>query len=429
MNSRKKVLVNAYALSPTKGSEFSVGWNTVNLLAEKFTVYVLYGTSGNQMGDTIEIENLNAKNFSENIKFIKVHPNFLARNFNKLNSIGLWIFFSPALYFYQLDVYNLSKKLHKSIQFDIVHQLNPIGFREPGFLWLLDIPFVWGPVCGTYILPESLINWNDWKLALNLSLRNIIKWIYLKFSMRIKKAVERSDVIITVTKDDSNNFLKYFNRKTHILSENFIQNVTLNETIYEEKTIFKFVWIGRIDSRKNLILLLDSLIKLKEYKYNWSLDVVGDGILRNKMEKYVFLNGLDSKITFKGHLSRIKVNDILAQADLHVMTSLYEATSTVLFEAYQNAIPTISLNHCGMADVICEKCGFLVSIDVKNYDYLVLNFSSQLKNIMDNPEILMSKRSHLPNCLEKYTASSRILDFEKYYDEATINFNQKKPER
>ena len=32
----------------------------------------------------------------------------------------------------------------------MLHQLNMIGFREPGYLWKLsketDIPFVWGPV-------------------------------------------------------------------------------------------------------------------------------------------------------------------------------------------------------------------------------------------------------------------------------------------
>lgn len=423
MTSRKKILINAYAISPTKGSEFSVGWNTINLLAHKYSVYVLYGTSGESMGDTAEIDNLSQNEFNENIKFIKVYPNCLARVLNNLNNLGFWLFFSPAFYFYQLDVLHVAKKLHKEVNFDIIHQLNPIGFREPGFLWQLDVPFIWGPVCGTYILPSKLIFWKDLKLALDLTFRNMVKKTYLKFSLRIKEAVKRADVIIVVTKEDSNNFLKYFKRDTYNLTENFVENNLIKTPITDKDDTLKLVWVGRIDRRKNLGLLLDVLSKLKEY--NWHLDIIGDGQLRNKMKTKSLFLGLDYKINFRGYLPRNEVKEILQKSDLHVITSLYEATSTVLFEAYQNGIPTISLNHCGMADVICEKCGFLVSVEVENYEDLVGKFMIELKKIMTNRVILDFKSGSVATCLDKYSASQRLNDLETYYEEAIINFNQK----
>ena len=423
MTQRKKILVNAYAISPTKGSEYSIGWTTINLLAQKYDVYVLYGASGNNMGDTAEIENLDINGYHQHIKFIKVKANFFARNINKLNvHLGLGFFFSPAFYFYQLDVYSLAKKLHEKHQFDIIHQLNPIGFREPGFLWLLNAPFVWGPISGTYILPRALINWNERKSTINILVRNTVKWIYLKFSNRIKRAVSRANVIITSTHNDSKNLLKYFNKHAHVLPEHFI-NQYLKEIPILHSENLKLVWIGSIDARKNLGLLLDVLNGLKEL--NWTLDIIGEGVLRSKMEEKVLNNNLESKIFFRGQISRLQVMDILQNSNLHVMTTLSDATTSVLFEAFANQVPTISLNHCGMSDIICDKCGFLVPIDVKNYDNLVLRFRNELKEIIVNPVTIVSKRNNLFSCVDKYTSTNRIIDIETYYEEAIRNFNQK----
>ncbi|NBA87087.1 glycosyltransferase [Emticicia sp. CRIBPO] len=422
MEHRKKILVNIYALSPTKGSEYAIGWNAVNVLAEKYLVYVLYGASGNDMGDTSEIEEISKNGYNENIKFIKVNPGFWARNINKLNILGFWIFFSPAFYFYQWDVYRIAKKLQKENHFDIIHQLNPTGFREPGFLWKIDAPFVWGSISGTYILPTNLINWKNKKSALSILFRNFVKWAYLNFSMRIKKAAQRADVIISVTKTDSDNILKYFRKKSYILPETFVKSnlIKVNPKDYSKLNL---IWIGSIDARKNLTLLLDALSGLNQY--NWSLNVVGDGALRNKMEENAVFNKLDSKISFIGQVPRSQVKDLLQSADLHISTSLSEGTPTVLWEAFESGVPTISLDHCGMANVICDKCGFLVALDVKNYDDLVLRFREKLKLILEEPRILDEKRNHFSVCLNKYTASSRIQDIEKYYNEAIVNFNQK----
>ncbi len=423
MTQRKKILLNAYAISPNKGSEFSIGWTTVNLLSQKYAVYVLYGTSGNTMGDTKEIEQLDKNGYNENIKFIKVNPGFFARNLNWFNTnLKLGFFFSFALYFYQLEVYKTAKKLNKEIKFDIVHQLNPIGFREPGFLWKLNLPFVLGPISGTYILPKALINWSVRKNAINIVIRNFVKWFYLSYSSRIKKAVRKSDVVITATSADAENITKYYQKRAYVLPEHFV-NTELVEIPYNYEKTLKLIWIGSVDARKNLNLLIDVLEGLKHY--NWTLDVIGEGGLRSKLEKKTQSINLQEKISFKGHIPRTQVIKLTQSAHLHIMTTLSDATTSVLFEASSNQVPTMSLNHCGMADVISEKCGFLIPLDVKNYDELVLRFRGELENILKNPEILVNKRSHIFNRLERYTAKSRLKDIENFYDEAISNFNLK----
>ena len=44
-------------------------------------------------------------------------------------------------------------RLHQQLRFNLVHQATFCGFREPGFLWKLDAPFLWGPIGGTQNYP------------------------------------------------------------------------------------------------------------------------------------------------------------------------------------------------------------------------------------------------------------------------------------
>jgi hypothetical protein len=45
--------------------------------------------------------------------------------------------------------YRLALQMHTEAPFDLVHHATYTGYREPGYLWQLDAPFIWGPVGGT----------------------------------------------------------------------------------------------------------------------------------------------------------------------------------------------------------------------------------------------------------------------------------------
>ena len=50
---------------------------------------------------------------------------------------------------WQWKTYVIAKEIIQQHHIDIVHQLNMIGFREPGYLWKLGIPYLWGPIGGS----------------------------------------------------------------------------------------------------------------------------------------------------------------------------------------------------------------------------------------------------------------------------------------
>ena len=52
----KNILVLAAFISPTKGSEYSVAWNYVKHMAKYNNLTVVYGASGDVLGDCSEME-------------------------------------------------------------------------------------------------------------------------------------------------------------------------------------------------------------------------------------------------------------------------------------------------------------------------------------------------------------------------------------
>ncbi len=67
-----KILLSCYAVSPYRGSEYSVAWNYILSMSKEHELYVIYGTSGNHMGDNVEIEKYIKQNHLTNVNFIFV---------------------------------------------------------------------------------------------------------------------------------------------------------------------------------------------------------------------------------------------------------------------------------------------------------------------------------------------------------------------
>ena len=67
-----------------------------------------------------------------------------------------------------------------------------------------------------------------------------------------------------------------------------------------------FIWIGRIDANKALILLLKALVRLPPDS-PIIVHIVGDGCLKNKMEKFASKKKIQHFLQWHGQINREKV--------------------------------------------------------------------------------------------------------------------------
>lgn len=419
----KDILILAYQISPTKGSEYSVAWNYVTRMSKYNRLTVIYGVSGEHLGDCGEMKEYLKRNYFPNVKFICVSPN---QKTNILNWCNRHNFFNYTFYWayrsWQKQVYDEVKNLMENKHFDLIHFVGPIGYREPGYLWKLGIPYLWGPIGGSnktnVILQKhtSLLAWFKFRL------RNVMNEIQLRKNKRLKLALENTDLLLTATTENQKKIERILHKKSSYLPENAIAaDISLNvEKFNTDK--YHFVIIGSLIERKAVHILLESLIFVK-HKDLLIIDIIGDGPTRSLLEEFSRKQNIDYIIRWHGHLSRIEAIKIFNSAHFHVITSLSEGNPTTIWEAMSHGVPTMSFDHCGMHDTICERCG--VKIPIRSYEQCVSDLAKNIDYLLEHPEKFEQLAYGVLECAKKYTWDDRELFLQKCYDQAIENFKNR----
>jgi len=200
--SRMTILVMAFSISPIRGSEYSVGWNYVREMSRYHDLVVLYGLAGDFMGDLEEIEDSEICKTMKGVEFVPVRPSRFANLLNAPNRAGIVPYsFYLAYRIWHWQAYRKAQQIMAERQIDIVHYLCPIGYREPGYLWKLDKPYIWGPIGGVKNRPARIIAQRSVAAGIKTVLRNAVNSFQFRYSARLPKALQRSDVLLTVSSE------------------------------------------------------------------------------------------------------------------------------------------------------------------------------------------------------------------------------------
>jgi glycosyltransferase involved in cell wall biosynthesis len=293
-----------------------------------------------------------------------------------------------AYRFWHWSAFQLAQKVMKNQKFDLIHYLGPIGYREPGYMWRLSIPYVWGPIGGATHVPLALVSALPMAGKLKLVFRAAANWIQLRFSVRVRCALARADALLMATTENQEIFRNVLGRDGEYLPENGIVGpVILNVEKFKVMDKIRLVWIGSIEARKALVLLVRALAQCR-YVDRFRVDVLGDGPLRSDLELQANDLGLESVFCWHGQTSRNQVRDFLDQAHLHVVTSVSEGNPTTIWEAMSCGVPTLALDHCGMHDTVLPGSG--IKIAITDLDKIVGDMALALDRLAEAPAELRS---------------------------------------
>jgi len=102
--------------------------------------------------------------------------------------------------------------------------------------------------------------------------------------------------------------------------------------------------------------LLGILKERKDVKFL----VVGDGYLKPALQKFAKDNGISRKVIFSGIISRNKIKNYYAAADIFVHGSKSETQGLILTEAMYMGLPIVAVCATGVTSLIQNnKNGFL----------------------------------------------------------------------
>ncbi len=118
--------------------------------------------------------------------------------------------------------------------------------------------------------------------------------------------------------------------------------------------------VGRLTSQKNHKLLLDGFKLFQKSTLGYKLIILGDGALRESLEKYVIENDFGNSVVFLG--IRFDVISYYKIADFFVSTSIIEGLSDAYLEAFACGLPLVATKTAGTDELIIEgKNGFFIN--------------------------------------------------------------------
>ncbi len=357
MRRRLKVLVSAYACNPYLGSEKGVGWGWVNAIGEHHDLWVL---TGDIHKNDIEGEIATDRERYRNIRFYYIPR----KRWLKLEK--LW---PPAyLWTYRLwqrAAYRLGAVLHAEVGFDLVHLVTYVGFRVPGYLWKLDIPFVWGPIGGLETTPWRFLPVLGLRGCLYYACRNIITSLQKRFLTLPKKAFRKANhAIIAATAGIRREILRWYGYDSEVICEIVPpRDVATDHAVRKPDEALRIAWSGLHLPGKALPLLLKALADL-EGCVDWELDILGNGPSTARWQKVARELGVHGQCRWHGWVPRKEALALMRRAHLFVITSVKDLTSTVLLEALSQGVPVVCPNHCGFPDIVTPECGIIV--DMRN---------------------------------------------------------------
>jgi glycosyltransferase involved in cell wall biosynthesis len=420
---RKTILVLAYSVSPIRGSEYSVGWNYIKEMSQDHNLIVLYGLAGDHMGDVNEVDLSPVCQSLPNVEWVAIRPNWIANLLNTPNRKGVLVYsFYVAYKFWHKQAYQIAKGLLQKRSIDLIHYLCPIGYREPGYLWRINKPYIWGPVGGIENRSLMLAREKGGVVGIKIMLRNTINAAQFRFSPRVRAAFSRADLVLAATSGTQKRIADVQHTLSIVLTENAITDEMLSQQQLVTKrpdAIFNIIWVGRIDEAKSLDILLKALGSIKSE--SWHLNVIGDGPLKIACSDLAYVLGISDKITWAGKVKRQEVNQYYRAAHVHVISSLLEANTTVIWEAMSFGIPTITLDHFGMHDTVCEKCGAKVPVG-GSLQSVVDGMTEQIRRLIENPNLIEQLSEGVRECSRRYTWSQRRLLWNHHYDVAISNW-------
>ena len=228
-------------------------------------------------------------------------------------------------------------------------------------------------------------------------------------------------MLLTATSENQEIFQTIHHAQSIYIPENGTTGQYLGDSRSKENlNIINLIWIGTVEARKALQLLIDSFAHVKNPQA-FKVHVLGDGPLKETLTDYAMAKGLDSVFVWHGHIPRPKVLEVIQNADLHVITSVSEGNPTTIWEVMQYGVPTMTIDHCGMRDTITRSSG--IKIKVSDYDKVVKDFAMELNKIMENPCILSALIPGVKRDFYKYHWDNRVTFFDDAYKKAIENWN------
>lgn len=285
------------------------------------------------------------------------------------------------------------KKMFKKIDFDIIHIHSPFALGRLGIRIAKEkkIPVIatmhtrWEFEIKKYLKSNTITK---------LGIKHLIKSYNKCYS-----CIALNNALVKVYKDYGyKGKLTIINNGTDMMlvKDKEKANKRVNKLYNLDSKDILFLFVGRINSVKNIYFILDVLKELKNRKFKYKMIYVGDGPDFDNLKKKVKSYKMTNDVILAGKImDRDLLKDIYYRANLFMFPSLFDSSSLVQIEAASQETPTIFVEGSVTSDTVENNInGFKEKEDV-------VLFANRIIEIMNNKELYKKVQENARNDLAK----------------------------
>jgi glycosyltransferase involved in cell wall biosynthesis len=183
--------------------------------------------------------------------------------------------------------------------------------------------------------------------------------LFLMLARGIERIVARAAIAVAVQSSYMKGIISYWNispSKITVIPNSFSGKVLNTEKGFLREHLGMtgriIISAGRMVPWKKFDELIKVIPTLLKDVPDLRLYLAGDGPEETKLKKLVAEHNLHTHVTFLGRVTKERLIEYLAAADVFVLNSTYEGFSHQILEAYAAGVPVIATNVCGNPEAV-----------------------------------------------------------------------------
>lgn len=346
-----RLLLSAYACIPGRGSEPGTGWNWVQQMSRFHKVTVITREANRQ-----EIEAELRQRPIANVTWLYFDlPKPL--RFWKKGRRGT----HPYYYLWQIGAYWLARRQHRAQPFDLVQHVTFVKYWLPNFLWMLNCPYLLGPVGGGENTPYSFWPTLGMRGGCYEAIRSLGRWLAERDPF-VRRSVKRA-AICFVTSPETAERVRHFNDRLELLSQVGLpqSEIHMLESLpHTESAELRVVSIGNLLHLKGYHLALPAIARfLREYPHA-RYSIIGSGPEEKRLKRLAASLDIADRVSFLGQLPRADALQAISNCDLLLHTALHDSGGYVSVESMAAGVPVVCLDLGGSAVLVSDTTGIKV---------------------------------------------------------------------
>lgn len=354
---RPKVLVSAYACHPEPSTahfpgEAILGWHLAREIA-RFADLHLITWAFNR--DGVEGTLYGGDGRAAAIHYVDL-PRRLYETLRDRH-LGTRIYY----YLWQKAAARAAVGLHARESFDLFHQITFSNDWMPSYIApALPVPFVWGPIGGGQKVPRELMGTMARRDRREERSRVFLQNVWRATPAR-RRAARKASAILVCNKE-TKAVLSRWGDKIVDFPVNGIrsEDIPAAPEPAGRRDGFRLLYVGRFDPIKGLPLALEALRILLGIAPSTTLELVGEGPERKRLEALAKRLGVADRLVWTPWSPRPEIFEKMRRSDVFLFPSMRDGGGAVVVEAMANGLPVVCLDLAGPALHVRDEYGVKV---------------------------------------------------------------------